>query len=105
MFAGPLRIDSPSLALTDTARQAADYEREPRNKASAPQDELCLSCNELLVPSDTSPLERNVTGKPERITKTLRRIDRQLAFALTCLDRPFVPLTMSAATGRLPMTV
>ena len=30
-------------------------------------------------------------GKPERITETLRRIDRRPAFPLTCLDRPFLP--------------
>lgn len=31
-------------------------------------------------------------GKPERITETLRRIDRSPAFPLNCLDRPFVPI-------------
>jgi len=30
-------------------------------------------------------------GKPERIAETLRRINRQPAFPLTCLDHPFVP--------------
>jgi mannose-1-phosphate guanylyltransferase len=44
-------------------------------------------------------------GKPERITETLRRIDRQPAFPLTCLDRPFAPRPMSAAEGGLPMSV
>lgn len=42
-------------------------------------------------------------GKPERIAETLRRIDRRPAFPLTCLDRPFVPLPMTAAKGGLPM--
>ena len=42
-------------------------------------------------------------GKPERIAETLRRIDRQPAFPLTCLEHPFVPLPMTAATGGLPM--
>jgi mannose-1-phosphate guanylyltransferase len=44
-------------------------------------------------------------GKPERITETLRRIDRQPAFPLTCLDHPFVPLPITAVKGGLPMTV
>jgi len=44
-------------------------------------------------------------GKPERIAETLRRIDRRPAFPLTCLDRPFVPLPMTAAEGGLPMSV
>ena len=44
-------------------------------------------------------------GKPERIAETLRRIDRRPAFPLTCLDRPFVPLPMTAAEGVLPMSV
>jgi len=44
-------------------------------------------------------------GKPERITETLRRIDRRPAFPLTCLDRPFVPLPMTVAEGGLPMSV
>jgi len=44
-------------------------------------------------------------GKPERIAETLRRIDRRPAFPLTCLDRPFVPLPMTAAKGGLPMSV
>jgi mannose-1-phosphate guanylyltransferase len=35
-------------------------------------------------------------NKPERIAETLRRIDRQPAFPLTCLDHPFVPLTRPA---------
>jgi mannose-1-phosphate guanylyltransferase len=44
-------------------------------------------------------------GKPERIAETLRRIDRQPAFPLTCFDHPFVPLPITAAKGGLPMTV
>ena len=44
-------------------------------------------------------------GKPERIAETLRRIDRQPAFPLTCLDHPFVPLPITAAKSGLPMTV
>jgi mannose-1-phosphate guanylyltransferase len=39
-------------------------------------------------------------GRPERIAETLRRIDRRPAFPLTCLDRPFVPLPMTAAVSR-----
>ncbi|MDP9132243.1 MAG: sugar phosphate nucleotidyltransferase [Nitrospirota bacterium] len=35
----------------------------------------------------------NEWNKPERIAETLRRIDRQPAFPLTCLDHPFTPLT------------
>jgi mannose-1-phosphate guanylyltransferase len=35
-------------------------------------------------------------NKPERIAETLRRIDRQPAFPLTCLDHPFIPLTRPA---------
>jgi mannose-1-phosphate guanylyltransferase len=34
----------------------------------------------------------NDWGKPERITETLRRINRSPAFPLNCLDRPFVPI-------------
>jgi mannose-1-phosphate guanylyltransferase len=44
-------------------------------------------------------------GKPERITETLRRIDRRPAYPLACLDRPFAPLPMAAVKGALPMTV
>jgi mannose-1-phosphate guanylyltransferase len=44
----------------------------------------------------------NDWGKPERIAETLRRIDRQPAFPLTCLDRPFVPLPMTPAIDGLP---
>ena len=44
-------------------------------------------------------------GKPERIAESLRRIDRRPAFPLACLDRPFVPLPMTAAEGGLPMSV
>jgi len=44
-------------------------------------------------------------GKPERITETLRRIDRRPAFPLTCLDHPFVPLPTTAAEGGVPMSV
>ena len=44
-------------------------------------------------------------GKPERITETLRRIVRRPAFPLTCLDRPFVPLPVTAAEGGVPMSV
>jgi mannose-1-phosphate guanylyltransferase len=44
-------------------------------------------------------------GKPERIAETLRRIDRQPAFPLTYLDRPFVPLPMTVAEGGLPLSV
>jgi mannose-1-phosphate guanylyltransferase len=44
-------------------------------------------------------------GKPERIAETLRRIDRRPAFPLSCLDRPFVPLPITAAEGRLPMSM
>ena len=38
-------------------------------------------------------------NRPERIAETLRRIDRQPAFPLTCLDRPFIPFTLSTAVG------
>jgi mannose-1-phosphate guanylyltransferase len=41
-------------------------------------------------------------GKPERITETLRRIDRRPVFPLACLDRPFVPLSVTAAEGGCP---
>lgn len=44
-------------------------------------------------------------GRPERITETLRRIDRRPAFPLACLDRPFTPLPMTTATGGLPLRV
>jgi mannose-1-phosphate guanylyltransferase len=44
-------------------------------------------------------------GKPERIAETLRRIDRQPAFPLSCLDGPFVPLPMALAKGGLPLSV
>jgi mannose-1-phosphate guanylyltransferase len=44
-------------------------------------------------------------GKPVRIAETLRRIDRQPAFPLSCLDGPFVPLPMTLAKGGLPLSV
>ena len=63
-----------------------------------------------LVPEKLAVVELNGVlwsdwGKPERITETLRRIDRRPAFPLTCLDRPFVPLPMTAPKSGLPMTV
>ena len=39
-------------------------------------------------------------NRPERIAETLRRIDREPAFPLTCLDRPFIPFTRPSADGR-----
>ena len=39
-------------------------------------------------------------NRPERIAETLRRIDRQPTFPLTCLDRPFIPLTRPATENR-----
>lgn len=42
-------------------------------------------------------------GKPERITETLRRIDRQPSFPLSCLDRPFARFPLDAANGGLSM--
>ena len=41
-------------------------------------------------------------NKPERIAESIRRIDRQPAFPLSCLDRPFIPLTGPAAENRRP---
>lgn len=43
-------------------------------------------------------------GKAERIAETLLRIDRRPAFPLTCLDRPFIPLPVTAAEGGPPMS-
>lgn len=39
-------------------------------------------------------------NKPERIAETLRRIDRQPAFPLSCLDHPFIPLTRPVVEKR-----
>ena len=39
-------------------------------------------------------------NRPERIAETLRRIDRQPAFPLTCLDRPFIPFARPGAEVR-----
>ena len=36
-------------------------------------------------------------NRPERIAETLRRIDREPAFPLTCLDRPFIPFSRPTA--------
>ncbi|MGZ8423320.1 MAG: sugar phosphate nucleotidyltransferase [Nitrospira sp.] len=44
----------------------------------------------------------NDWGKPERITETLRRIDRSPAFPLTCLDRPFAPIPFLSEPRRAP---
>ncbi|MCS6289072.1 MAG: NTP transferase domain-containing protein [Nitrospira sp.] len=41
-------------------------------------------------------------GKPERITETLRRIDRSPAFPLNCLDRPFVPIPFLSEQRHAP---
>jgi len=40
-------------------------------------------------------------GTPERITHTLRQIGRQPAFPLACLNRPFVPNSLSGASDWL----
>ncbi len=60
---------------------------------------------ESLAVVELSGVLWNDWGKPERITETLRRIDRKPAFPLTCLDHPFVPLPVTAAKSGLPMTV
>jgi hypothetical protein len=39
-------------------------------------------------------------NRPERIAETLRRIDRQPAFPLTCLDRQFIPFAGPVAETR-----
>lgn len=39
---------------------------------------------------------------PERITETLRRIDRSPAFPLNCLDRPFVPIPFLSESAHAP---
>lgn len=43
-------------------------------------------------------------NKPARIAETLRRIDRQPAFPLACLDRPFIPFTRAAAENLRPLS-
>jgi mannose-1-phosphate guanylyltransferase len=44
-------------------------------------------------------------GKPERIAESLRRINRRPAFPLSCLDDPFVPLSITVAQSGLPISV
>lgn len=41
---------------------------------------------------------------PARIAETLRRIDRQPAFPLAFLDRPFIPLTRTATEHQRPLS-
>jgi hypothetical protein len=59
--------------------------------------------SELLrhVPDCTAVVEMNRVlwsdwGKPERIANVLRQIGRQPAFPLTCLNRPFAPLSSAS---------
>jgi mannose-1-phosphate guanylyltransferase len=45
-------------------------------------------------------------GKPERIVHTLRQIGRQPAFPLTCLSRPFAPISeVGSETGAVADTL
>jgi hypothetical protein len=64
LVAGSLDIDSSPPVLPGASHRAADRDREPRFKASAPPGGFCLRCSGLLVPSYTASLERDVTGKP-----------------------------------------
>jgi hypothetical protein len=64
LVAGSLDIDSSFPVLPNAFHRAADRDREPRIKASAPPGGFCLRCSGLLVPSYTASLERDVTGKP-----------------------------------------
>lgn len=68
---------------------------------------VAVEFSELLqqVPDRLAVLE--LTGvlwsewnKPERIAETLRRIDRQPAFPLTCLGHPFIPLARPMTESR-----
>ena len=64
LLTGSPDINFSPPVLLDVSRQAPDREREPCNKASALPREFCLRCGGLLVPTYTSSLERDVTGKP-----------------------------------------
>ena len=64
LVAGSPDIDSSPSVLPDASHRAADRDREPRIKASAPPGGFCLRCSGLLVPNYTESLERDVTGKP-----------------------------------------
>lgn len=79
LFAGSSDLDSSSPVLPDTSHRAADRDREPRNKASAPPGESCLRCGGLLVPSYTASLERDVTGTPVTLWRCVNCGD--------CVDR------------------
>ena len=63
LLPGSADIDSSPPVLLDGSRQAPDRDRELRDKASAPPGEFCLRCGGLLVPTYSSSLERDVTGK------------------------------------------
>jgi hypothetical protein len=64
LLAGSPDIGISLPVLPDAPHQAADREKGPRNKVSVPPGEFCLRCGGLLVPSYTTSLERDVTGKP-----------------------------------------
>ncbi|MEW6246934.1 MAG: sugar phosphate nucleotidyltransferase [Nitrospirota bacterium] len=57
------------------------------------------------IPEQTAVIEMKEVlwsdwGRPERIADSLRRIGRQPAFPLACLDRPFAPTGLTASEGR-----
>ncbi len=60
----PSNAAPPSTLTTDPLHQAAEWEREQPNKASAPPDKGCLRCGGLLVPSYTLPMEQDAAGNP-----------------------------------------
>ena len=74
-------IDSSPPVLPDASHQAADREKGPRNKASAPLGGFCMRCGGLLVSSYTASRERDVTDKPMTLWRCVNcgdRVDRDI---------------------------
>src|SRR5262249_44940982 len=64
LLAASSTIDASSPVPTNAPHRAADRDVDLRNKTSALPGKFCLRCGGLLVPSYTSSLERDATGKP-----------------------------------------
>jgi len=79
LLTGSLDIDSSLPVPPDVSQRAADRDSQPRNQALAQPGACCLRCGGLLVPSYTTALERDVTGRPVMLWRCVNCGD--------CMDR------------------
>lgn len=91
------------IGLPDEARVLdAMYRDMPANNFSS---DLLQRVPEQVAVIELTGVLWSDWGKPERITETLRRIDRPPAFPLDCLDDPFAPIPVLGETGHVAANV